>query len=707
MRLVRPGRGRDPLTTATLERSTGSVVPPAVPHEARRMSFAKVLLALSGLVLFGPGPASGQVRREFDPVPAANATSTFEVEVRVRTQDGLRELSAAVPGITVELGVAGEGSAPRFSDSPVLARVTSDAAGRIRETLEVPVHWKDDPDARVWARVETPGYRRWTARQSLTDRREMRLWTRRGGDVFGRVRTDAGEPVANARVWVFAEDHDGYVYHGQRRTNGDGLFAVSHAAAGRFVVHARASGIGSGRTEVLELDPLEPPPPVEIEVGGGTPLLGRLVDPAGDPVGGAVVAAVPLSLPGLPSYPQCFEAEGEGGLFGDVGRTDGEGRVSFPSLVPGGYALHAGWEAPRTDGLEVEAERLGKRLAEVEVRVGSEPLEWVLPQHRLEVRVTDSRGGPVDVYLRGEDGDPVRSHLILHRLEAGGAQRAHAPFANVGDLLVVPVEPDREYVLSWHHPTIPYAERRVHVPRGPYRTPVELRLGPAGAPGRILVHVVGPKGDPLPVMSMARIFSASSGIEILPSKRLELPRWRAVEGGWSTSLPPGRFRVTARVATLGQECTLPEEPPVPDFLPGSGEVTVEAGRESRVEIRLPAAGRLELVAADPRADYRTEYERFFRTAEAPNTLRPDLAREALDGGTAVLIGRSGERVEGLTFDSPYTPAYVLGWIVPGWTSRCRTPLPPGEWTLRIEDEGRSLFEREVVIREGETTVVRW
>ena len=85
---------------------------------------------------------------------------------------------------------------------------------------------------------------------------------------------------------------------------------------------------------------------------------------------------------------------------------------------------------------------------------------------------------------------------------------------------------------------------------------------------------------------------------------------------------------------------------------------------------------------------------------------PERALRVLGGGKAVLIGAMGEQLEGLRFELGSVPIKHDG-LIPGWNARCLTPIPPGRWTLRVEDEGRVLFEREVTIESGQTTTLRW
>ena len=109
---------------------------------------ALTLLALAPL-------ANGQVRTLIE--PATGAAPTFPVDVEIDVQRGPHNAPTPAAGIVIELGIGRKDDAPLHLDRPVLARVTSDERGMVRETLEVPERWKDDRKAWIWARVATPG----------------------------------------------------------------------------------------------------------------------------------------------------------------------------------------------------------------------------------------------------------------------------------------------------------------------------------------------------------------------------------------------------------------------------------------------------------------------------------------------------------------------------------------------------------------------
>lgn len=89
---------------------------------------------------------------------------------------------------------------------------------------------------------------------------------------------------------------------------------------------------------------------------------------------------------------------------------------------------------------------------------------------------------------------------------------------------------------------------------------------------------------------------------------------------------------------------------------------------------------------------------------------PALSRAPLGGAWLHLYDESGKKRATLdNLEVPELPGLPWGvdWLVPGWPARCLTPLPVGNGTLRAENERGVIFEREITIEQGRTTVVRW
>ena len=225
-----------------------------------------------------------------------------------------------------------------------------------------------------------------------------------------------------------------------------------------------------------------------------------------------------------------------------------------------------------------------------------------------------------------------------------------------------------------------------------------------GEAAKLTVHLLDPSGGRFAGDSRVNVVSAEGG-RIVKSSLRDGPFSEIEDGSWTTVLPPGSFRLEAN-ARPRSGCIVPPDPPRAPFCPASAEVVLAAGRESVVEIRLGRAGHLDFVALDPATEFQPGDMRASSPPDASRVFRQDQGRAELGGGDGVLVGAEGRRIEGLTFDVQGGFPW-LDWITPGWTARCLDPIPPGRWTLRIEDRGTLLLEREIVIEEGRVTVIRW
>ena len=90
----------------------------------------------------------------------------------------------------------------------------------------------------------------------------------------------------------------------------------------------------------------------------------------------------------------------------------------------------------------------------------------------------------------------------------------------------------------------------------------------------------------------------------------------------------------------------------------------------------------------------------------PNTIDPGFARDVLRGAELWLVG-DGRRLRLEAFEVDGLPDWRIDWLLPGWPARGLDPLPPGEWTLRAERDGKVPFETRVRIEAGQVTTVRW
>ena len=664
-----------------------------------RILCAFVLLAL------GAAKAEACQRTELS-APRVDPDETFEVSVLLRAQRRFEDDAPAAEGIRIAVGVGREGDAPRYSDREVLARATSGEDGRVAVTLHVPKEWKDAPDAWIWARVETPGFRERVARRALKAPEDdlTKVMVYPGGTLYGTVVTGDGAPVEGARVWSVRRGEAGASCRSQDESDAAGRFAVEVFEAGRHAIHARASGLGSGTSPSLQLDPHSMPAEwIEVEVGGGTVVDGRVVDPRGESVAGMSVLAIPAGRSAFPEWEECVEREVGGGLFGDLTRTDREGRIRFPALVPGEYACFGSWSLRSPDGFGTKAKELGEPIGMLSVGAPGEPQDLVFRQRRIELKLLDARGEPPDWECNAKR--PWRDCALT--VEVRDELYSWQTWRRVGDIVVVPVEPDVEYCIAWQDPAYRYAERSVVVPWEHFRVPIELRLGEQVEGAELSVRVLTPDGKPLgdgDDEPHVFVLSPDSGRTVALSQRPGglFGTARTKVDGWKTTLPPGRYLVRATSDPV-YGCIVPHPYPRTPYCPAEAIVELEAGRTSDVELSFGRSGHLDFLATGVPARARPIRHEELSPIRVVNLWE---MRGKFGGGFASFEPRGRERIERLEFDIPG----ALGradWILPGWDARCLTPLPPGPGRLRVEGEEGVLYEGDVVVREGEVTVVRW
>ena len=153
--------------------------------------------------------------------------------------------------------------------------------------------------------------------------------------VRGRVLA-GDEPVSGARVALHEArsdlriDHQGYLSlvmpepTDETRTDEAGRFTLKLRSRGSFVVRAEAEGFAAGDTEALQLAPETGRSGLELVLGKGGDLEGRVrVAPGRDPTG--IIVAV-----------------NRGDAFPRTVRTDSEGRFGFEGLTPGRWVLARG-----------------------------------------------------------------------------------------------------------------------------------------------------------------------------------------------------------------------------------------------------------------------------------------------------------------------------------------------------------------------------
>lgn len=651
-------------------------------------------LRICSLLFLVAGFARAQERRPVLPsVPEAEAT--FEVDAWFETVSWSREKPnyRPVEGIRVELGVAE--LIPWTEDLPVLGRAVSDEEGRVHVTLAVPERWREDEHASIWARVVEPGWQRKEAHVLLGHLQKEHPWPlclRPGGTLLGRAFDDRGRPLDRVALRLFSTTEGNAAQRGSATSDDEGNFALHYGNSGTFDLHARASGVGSLRVRGVALDTQLTGEPIELELLGGVALRGRVLDPAGHPVPGLVITALPGTQ--LPTAVQRFAAESAGGLCVDRVRTDRAGRFELPSMLPGDYTLHAGYGAEYLGPLirqDEVGERLGTAVApSPEQEAESEP--WIHGARRLEVEVVNHSGARLDAEQVSEWSEAgVRTLTVVPTPTPRDSRQHEVQPIAVGNLMVYPVEPDREYVVSWSEESVPYCEQRVRVEQHSGRLPVRLTLSAPAPPARLAVRVLGSDGWPFARPCEIVVSSAESGRTVAESNTSLFSCEPLPDATWTSTLPSGRYVIRVNEAHARWSSCGSSAPVARMFqLPTERTLDLRPGEQLSVDLQLGAAGYLD-----------------FEPGQDPP---PAFDDEAPIFATVTLVSPGGTRVALLEFRVSIDPRFeaeIGDRVAPGLAARGRSLIPAGEWDLRVESDGQLLLEQQITVVAGEVTTIRW
>ena len=274
-----------------------------------------------------------------------------------------------------------------------------------------------------------------------------------GAAIEGIVRDFQRRPVAGAQVKVHQDNIDHRRPHhpeiGAAVTDTDGTFRIGglRAEPANLVVEAE----GYERFEMAAVRP-QAGSLIEVQLGEGARLVGRLLDADGEGVANAYIW---LRLERNPSIsrtawstdPRRHEA-----------RTDGDGRFHFDAIGAGPWSV------------EVGGEQLTEDVGAIRLRPGEErEIELRLrAQGRLAGVVTDTYGAPVaGAEVLVQTLDPTGQLTGTHhgaRADAGGAYEAHR----------VPSGPARVVA---RHPDYRDGVREVVIKPGTNEVDLELRPG--------------------------------------------------------------------------------------------------------------------------------------------------------------------------------------------------------------------------------------
>lgn len=644
-------------------------------------SWILALVLLRGAAL-GGGTAQATVQRE---TPRVDSRA-----VRVVVCQELERDESPVPGLRVALGCAPAGSflGPPGTHAP-LATVTLDEQGEARVELELP---PGDRTPSIWAQVVSPGFQQWVRRTQVDPRRPevcLSVPGRAGGTLYGVVR--AGAPSAKherAKLRLVEVGADASAAETLAATaDDDGRFFIHFPRRGRYHLQAAWKGLGLAVLRDLALDPAGEPARVELDLGAGLTLAGRVLDPDGEPVHPFTLSALPEGFDLVTD--ERVASHWWNGLFGERVVSDEDGRFAFHGLPPGRYALAGAFSGPFGG---VPPELLGSALhaaGEGEVTVEARV-------HRMLVRVLDDDGKPLALgprpWLERTAQDPV---LFCGQDGAASADPfpGQAGFDFItGTRAIEVARPGTELRLAFAAPHCPLVERMLCMPEEPWLVTEELRLPPPVEPALLHLRVEGGSGE-----CELSLFSAS-GVDVTSATPFK-------HGLLEARVPPGAYRLSVRQIEFRMCWSGDPEDLVPAFAPAETPVELLAGQTTRVEVTLRPSVRLKIALELPRRGTADEIQEIVDHVGAfREPLRPVVA------GAKVELWRAESSTAIVPEFSVETPelelrALCLPYIAPGRECISISAIPPGTYRLvAVLDDGRRI-EREVELPEGSTTTV--
>ena len=225
----------------------------------------------------------------------------------------------------------------------------------------------------------------------------------RGQVIQGLVRDSAGEPLTQVRVvaspslGVAVSGWDTGLQSIETKTDARGAFRIEGVGAGLYSLRATAHGFGSAYKSDVR-----PGATVNLMARPGSWLAGRVIDPKGVPVRGALVRAE--------KEPQFWGSS-------SVETTDAEGRFDIPGLDAGTYSVvarHADFAPGIVTGVAVDVE--GRADLSIGLSAGT----------AITGRLVDPEERPLAGRVAAQEiaGQPMARGLIdLLRTEAGADGR--------------------------------------------------------------------------------------------------------------------------------------------------------------------------------------------------------------------------------------------------------------------------------------------
>ncbi|HVR96557.1 MAG TPA: carboxypeptidase regulatory-like domain-containing protein, partial [Thermoanaerobaculia bacterium] len=253
----------------------------------------------------------------------------------------------------------------------------------------------------------------------------LRVVLKPGSRVAGRVVDEAGDPVAGARVSLQSAGTQ-LVLGGGRfparmigtgLSEEDGSFSILGVEAGKVTLNASATGFLAKEMTALEVPAGRDLEGLEVVLGRGAMVVGRVLGPSGSPVADAQVEVVPPAERGFQARADAARAA-----------TDGDGNYRLEGVAEGPVliaATHHDYQRAVKD-LEVKE---GENRADLRLEEGAE----------VSGRVVDSSGQPVEGAQVVVNAPSSRGAMIVLTSGMGGPPQARTGadgtfrIANVAD----------------------------------------------------------------------------------------------------------------------------------------------------------------------------------------------------------------------------------------------------------------------------------
>ncbi|MBM3289425.1 MAG: hypothetical protein FJY92_04670, partial [Candidatus Hydrogenedentes bacterium] len=398
----------------------------------------------------------------------------------------------------------------------------------------------------------------------------------RGAEITGRVTyAQGGDPIVNASVFAIPSQmvrsalrrmstgamND--IGPNQTRTNENGEFALRGLEFdSEYRAVARTNGLAPGSSEMLQLDPGEPAPHVEIVLVRGSNVSGTVRYTDGTPAGGAELLLFPDSGEGWNTFIGPYPT-----------RADDTGAFKIENVAIGAYWLRA--EGDFGGGMIGRATAAQNKAARVETDGVNDVtgIDMVIAKGTPK-SVTPPAQGSIKGTVVGVDGTPVAEARVEGRMVGNPAMNYGATTGADGTFELNEL---RGPVFDLSVSADEGIAKQAAVPVG---TNVTLRLTP---PASLSGRVVDTAGDPVPGCSV-RLTNQDDAGKVASFISVMQNMFGAQPGGQSTNadgafefakLAPGRYVVRANSASRGTAETSP--------------LTVAAGQDvTGVEIRLNA-----------------------------------------------------------------------------------------------------------------------